>query len=140
MKFMEVLDKISGKPVGTEYKSAFGGSVKVTGVNEYTISIFGKEPTLVIHSENGFKNFTTDKWAKTFDVFSFGTAMDLLKKGKFVARATWPETMSIGCRDKTNIKFYTYKGDGKYTHGPIYNPTQEDMLATDWCVHEEKVD
>lgn len=64
----------------------------------------------------------------------FNRAMDAVKRGKKVARRKWQQ-------DKNLAKLYIWKPDRFviYNYGATYPMTEEDMLAKDWKIVDERM-
>lgn len=71
--------------------------------------------------------------------FSFSTALDLIKKGLAVKRADWPEHQKVRLISKWRVEGEKGKTEPTVILFSInnvkypYEPTNEDLLATDWA-------
>ena len=143
MKLIDILSEISKRPVGTKYecKETKNGYVVLKENNEIFLDIAGV--TFNVINGYGLELLLSNKWKYQVKTFDFSEALKHIKNGKFVSRLIWEKNICIGYPGGFNIYFYTYFPDKDVYETnekmSVYNPTQEDMLATDWCIHAERM-
>lgn len=145
MKLNEVLKKIAHKPIGTKYVCSDGSYVKVIEENKYEIAPFGRDGVkFVVEAPTGFEGLTGDKWVREIVPFDFSEAIKNVKCGRKVCRLAWPIDKCIGLAgytfDPTGIELYMHDGQNHYRKINSFIPTQEDMVANDWCLYSERID
>lgn len=66
--------------------------------------------------------------------FGFGRAVDVLREGKKVARASWPKTAYLRLVNTAGVEItQTITGfSAEAPDGVEYPPNQEDVMANDW--------
>lgn len=142
MTLTDVLHSISLKPVGTEYITPSGDSVKKVDNNAYELYFIVGGSRIKIRTENGFKPFVTNGWERKINKIDFGTAINLaLKDGKKVTRMCWPDGMYVTYLEnkETFVLRRSVSDYGNIQESMPYVPVQKDMIAKDWydCAERE---